>query len=296
MRRLVMTVAALVLLVAACGDDEPAATSGAEVTTPGTEVANTTEATEMVDFPAPIGALDVVLRMAIKANQPDPLAILEVVAEFTLYGDGTLLVADPDTRGADLPGLIEFQVDPTGIQLLLNAAADHGALDPLDSYGSTDVADGDTTSFVVDAGSVQTGFGVYDLAGESGDVTAEQLAARGSLVELRNLLRDYRTLLGSHIVSERPYALQAVAVFGLERGSGADVGFPFDLEVAGESIETRVLPVQCLIVTGSDVDVLTTLLTDAEPVSRWLINGNSWAIVLRPVLPDEGGCAELAEG
>jgi len=283
-----MAFAALMLVAAACGDDDPAATSSIAPTTTGS--------TEAVVYTPPTGAGDVILRMVIGVNQPDPLAILEAFPEFTLYGDGRLLVSDPDTRGASLRSLIEFQVDPAGIQLLLAAAGDHGALDPLDSYGSTDVADSDTTSFVVDAGSDRATFGVYNVTGQSGDITSEQLAARADLVELRDLLRDFRAVLGDDIVSEQPFVPQGVAVFGVERGSGAELMLPFDLETTGDSVETRIDSVQCLIATGPDVDDLALLLAGTDRGTRWLVNGASWAIVFRPVLPDEGGCAELASG
>ncbi len=252
----------------------------------------------VADYPLPTGFDDVVLRLFVGANQPDPLPILAAFPELTLYGDGRMLVWDRDGSQSILPAWLEVRVSPAGMQRLVAEADARGALDPLERYGSTNLADGDSTRFEVDTGDRQAQVSVYDLGGEQFAedlLTPEQLDARRQLVELRDALRDFRGLLGDDILSEQPYALETVAVIGIERGLRSSTDFPFDLRVTGELLESRVEPVQCQVVTGSDLDELVALLEQADGATVWRIGSRAWDLAFRPLLPDEAGCAALAD-
>ncbi len=252
----------------------------------------------MADYPLPAGSDDVVLRLFVGANQPDPLPIVAAFPELTLYGDGRLLVVDRDGPRSILPALTKVQVSPAGMQRLVAEADARGALDPLERYGTTNLADGDSTRFTVDSGDVQAQLSVYDLGGErfAEDVlTPEQIDARRQLVELRDALRDFRGLLGDEILSEEAYAPEAVAVIGIQRGDTGTTDFPFDLGVTGERLESRVEAVQCQVVTGSELDELRALLEPVDGATDWRIGGRGWDLVFRPLLPDEAGCAALAD-
>jgi hypothetical protein len=287
MKRLALVAFAATLIAGACGDDDITTSIGPP---------ETTATTARTIYPAPNGASDIVLQLAVRANQPDPLDVLEAFPEFTLFGDGTLLVADPETRSDPIPGLLEYRVDSDGIQQLLGLADDAGALVPPESFGSTDLADGDTTAFVVDIGSLRSEFGVYDIGGTGMDLTPEQTEARAALTGLRDALRDFATVLGDHVSGGEPFPLSTVAVFGVPRGSGAVAVLPFDLEVRGEEVDPGVVPVHCFIATGDDLDALLGAVAAVERNARWLVGGDSWAVVFRPLLPGDGDCTELAGG
>lgn len=277
----------MALLAAACGSATTETTTVAPPTAP-----------PVADYPLPTGPTDIVLRLSIGANQPDPLPIVAVFPELTLYGDGRLLVADPARPRPVLPQLIEVQLTAAGAQRLVAEADARGALDPLDRYGTTALADGDSTRFTIDSGDGQAQFSVYDLGGESFAedlLTSEQLDARRQLVELRDGLRSWRDLVGDEILSEGVYVPEAVAVVGIERGDAGNTDLPVDLGSSGERLETRIVPVQCLIVTGSERDELVDALEQADATTDWRLDGRGWDVVFRPLLPEETGCASLAD-
>ena len=272
-------ISAFLVLVAACGDADTVPT------TPPPAL--------------PTGADEIVLRIFVRANQPDPLSIARAFPEFTLYGDGRLITIDRDAEPGLLGALEEAYLTPEGIRLLAAEWVAAGALEPLDGYGFTGVLDGDSTRFYIGT-EPPVSFSVSDLGSRPGgpgaDVTDEQLAARETLTALRSAMRSYEDLVGREIVSgPSPLAPDRVAIVGMPFGVGGESDFPFDVTGLGERVETRVSPTTCLVVDGPDLETLLDTLDEAASLAPWRIDGRQWALVFRPMLPDEAGCAVLAE-
>lgn len=289
-------IAGMLVAVAACGDAGTVTTSPTTIPPATTTVPPTTLPPIQLDLPT--GADDVVLRIFVFENQPDPLPIAEAFPEFTLYGDGRLITRDRDAEFGPLPALQEAYLTPAGIQLLVDEWVRQGAHDPLDRYGFTGIADGSSTQFFIGT-DPPIRFSVGDLGsqpdGPAADVTAEQLAARGRLAALRDAMRDYPSLVGAEIVSgPDPWVPERIAIVGVAgRGAGTRE-FPLDL-TAGERIETRVSAVTCRVVDGTERDLLIETIADAPYLAPWQIGGQPWTQVFRPLLPDEDGCAELSD-
>lgn len=89
---------------------------------------------------------------------------------------------------------------------------------------------------------------------------------------------------------------QVLGTTGLADGANPTVVLPVDLGGRGTEIDTRVAPVQCLIVADQDLAEVVNTVAAYEsgayvPVD---LGGQTWTVVFRPMLPDEtSGCAQL---
>jgi hypothetical protein len=301
----------LLLMVAACGDAGAGGTASpatTDTTIPVTTAPSTTAAPMTTlpdaDFPLPTGATTVVLRMGEAVNFPDRMGMAVVIPEFTLYGDGRVIALDRQAGSSGpVPALVEARLSPAGMQRLVGEAALRGATTPLEHYGSPPLADADSTRFVVDTGGGRTEFGVYALGGVREEdvgtgVSPTEYAARLELRKLRDALRDFPALVGEFIEENpQPYRIEALAIVGLAEGvAGAEAEeLPIDLGADATLIPTRIDPVSCLVVTGTQLDAVMAVVAPAEVGTSWMSGGEQWLLRFRPLLPDESGCESLSE-
>lgn len=271
-RHLTLIALTTVLVLAACGSDDSGSSDPPEVRPPDDPDA-------------------VVVQLDGGVNQPDPLAIAEGRPLFTLYGDGRVIAVDRsverEDRGALLP-MVEGRVSAEGVQLLLDEAAARGVLDPLDDYGSSNLADADSTRFLAATDTEVVEFGIYDLGAEDG-LDAGQLEARRQLIELGELLIRWDEVAADHLVDE-PVAFtgDSVLVLADERRLDPEADELFGVRSRGEQVQTRAGALWCRELEGADLDaLLPTIVDPASDLPR--------GIVFRQVFPGEAGCAIVAE-
>jgi hypothetical protein len=283
--RLVMVPLVLALTAAGCG----AAAAGDESSAPGAP-----------RFSHPTGPRDVVLRVSTGGGFVPSEVTLATVPEFTLYGDGNVIV--PGAVMAIYPGpamlpLQSFRLSERRVQALLGAASRAGLLDerPVDygDMGSVGITDMPTTTvtFNVDGKQVR-----HDAYGLSADVTGGRLSPRQR--EARRALSRFVGAL-PHGSSASQYTPSAIAVhvgpFRGERLPGAvPIVWPLDSNLAREGKRVSDgLPYRCFTVTGDDTATLLAALRNANDQTQWLARPGrhrTFGLVLRPLLPDEHGC------
>lgn len=266
------------LIVAACGDD-------------GDEEVTTTPRG---------GADELVLRVATGGGMVPPGSRLAEIAEISVYADGRVITLGPTTLefpGAALPNLQEGRLSTPALEQLVSAIRDAGLLDdPPPDYGDPLVTDLPTTVVTVNANGVERTISVYALDFEEGDdeLEADQREARQAL---RALLRGFD---GDSATGA--YEAESVAVFvqPFDAAQSGDTPSPTtrdwplgDLADAGEPYEgfddTR-----CLVLTGADAQTVLTAAAEAREGDPWESGGTEYALVFRPLLPDETSCADLA--
>ncbi|MDX6534384.1 MAG: hypothetical protein QOF68_2128 [Gaiellales bacterium] len=274
------------LAAAGCG----AATStgaGSSPTTPG--------------LTYPTGSRDVVLRVSTGGGYVPSEVAMTTVPEFTLYGDGTVIV--PGAVMAIYPGpamspLMTFKLSEEEVQALLASADRSGLLDgrPVDygDMGSVGVSDMPTTTVTLNADGKQVKRDAYAL---SADATGDRLtpAQREARIALSRFVQSLPQ--GS---SPQPYTPSAIAVnigpFNGERMPDATpMVWPLEGDLAsdGKRVSSG-LPYRCLAVTGEDTRTLLETLSGANDQTEWLAQpagDDTFRLVVRPVLPDENGCA-----
>ncbi len=225
----------------------------------------------------------VVLQIDEGVNFPDPLAIAEGHPTFTLFADGRVIARDRSVESGALLPLVEGRLAPEGVQQLLDEAARLGALEPLDDYGFPEIADADTTRFVVATLDGEVEISVYDLGTEDG-VSREQAEARRELGELEDLLLDWRTTAADHVLEEPTlFTGETLLVLAVEGRLSPGDDEQFRLTAEGVAVDTRVAPVLCREIGGTELEQLLPLITDPELGSRPGLD-------FRQVLPGESGC------
>jgi len=112
--------------------------------------------------------------------------LLTQAPSFTLYGDGTVIYQQIDTRannpigGQGLLPFLKGHLDEEGVQALLRYALGEGRLlGARPSYENNMVADAGTTTFTLNAGGLQKTVSVYALGMEDPNLPADVADRRG---------------------------------------------------------------------------------------------------------------------
>lgn len=85
----------------------------------------------------------------------------------------------------------------------------------------------------------------------------------------------------------RPYHPQRLAVLAVPVADGSGPAWPLGPLAAGTPVGTRT----CTVLTGGDMTQAERLAAKGD---RWTDHGRTYRVTLRPLLPDESGCAALA--
>jgi hypothetical protein len=229
--------------------------------------------------------------------------ILGELPEFTLYGDGTVIIPGPVPQispGPAISPLLRSHLDERQVQALLGAAARAGLLAPgVISYGdmgTIGVADAPTTTVHLNAAGRRAVRQAYALGFPAGGdrLPPAQAAARTALKRFIDGLP--RGLAGARYV---PRGLAVyVAQYQQQAGAGGNaVVWPLasDLATAGTraSLGTGY---RCISLRGPGAATLLATLRRANDRSRFVMRGKpatAYALITRPLLPDERNCASL---
>jgi hypothetical protein len=287
----------LVLLVAACAQPSRPGAAG----------------NGAADGPSGYDADTVVLRVEYTGGFMPPEALAARLPIVTVYGDGRVITEGPQILiypGPALPNVQQSRIAPEAVQALVELAVSRGigTLTPED-VGEPPVADAPSTRFTVDTGDGTEVLEVYalaegtdDLAGSaSGGLTEEQVAARSRLRDLVAALTDLPATLGADSVGEpEPYVPTTIAAVASpwtpdeELPEQPEVTWPGP-DLPGETLNAA-LGLACVTVTGPEATELLELAASATVATPWTSGGESWRVALRPLLPDETGCADLMAG
>ena len=292
-------VAALALLISACG-----ASGTSPTATPTTTASPTPEA-----IAHPTGADEYILRIAQEGGFVAPAALLTRLPLVTLAGNGCAIVEGLHTDifpGPVLPNLLETCLTEYGVQGILQAAKLAGLMNGDADYGNPHVADATTTVFTLNAGGKTMTVKAYAL-GEATQSTGTPAAdvARQKLVELQNKLANLHEWLPATAFSgaQHPYEVTRLQVVSQPVSGGGSVATPEGIAVQhpdwplatplseiGQPFNTSAT-MRCTIVQGDDLATLMTQLHTANQLTQWNSGGEEYSLLLRPLLPGEQGCA-----
>ena len=248
---------------------------------------------------SPAAAEGLVLRAEYTGGFISPSVLVSRLPIVSVYADGRVLSEGPVAAiypGPALPNVQVTTIDQGEVQDLVDQAMAAGVADTSD-LGMPPVADAPSTRFTVVTASdtyVREAYALFETPPEGGGLTAEQLAARAKLGDLLTALTD------AAAADSEPYEADAVAAIaspwvdpqdGLQQPEVAWPGPALPGEPTGGPPD-----VSCVTATRDQAQALLDAAASANSATPWVTpDGMRWTVVLRPLLPDESGCADLTD-
>jgi hypothetical protein len=226
-----------------------------------------------------------------------PSTLVARLPVVSVYADGRVISEGPVVALYPAPALPNLQVRTIGpgeVQDLVDRALAAGVAETSD-LGSPPVADVPTTRFTVvttEETYVRDAYALWETPEDNG-LTPEQRDARERLTDLLTALTDQSAATEPYV----PEAVAAVASPWIDPGDGLpqpEQPWPGPA-LPGES--TGGPPdVTCVTATGDEARALLDAARSANAATPWVTgNGTRWSVLLRPLLPDERGCADLTD-
>ena len=233
-----------------------------------------------------------------------PIGFLVTQApQFTLYGDGTVIFRQIDTRLSDPignPPLLPWMVghmDEDAVQALLQYALDTGHLGVArSSYDDGTIADASSTFFIFNAGGLEKEVSIYALS--EAQPGGPDAADRHGFVQLADLLNNF-------VDKAEPGTVAAIAPYdaSLYRATlfdqvGEPVGEPIawpwdDLTLADFPAGDE--PGRVKVLTRAQVALLAEVPNGGQlGIAVTAPDGSIVQFGLRPLLPDEVAAFEAA--
>lgn len=225
---------------------------------------------------------------------------LTEIPEFTLYGDGTVVVNGPMIDiypGPALPNLQSTTISEEDVQEILSAVREAGLFANDVDYGQPGITDMYTTVITVNAGGTTYTSSIYALGMErgAGGLSLDQEQARAAINELAGQLVDLTAFATGEIKWDE-YAYSGLAIYStpVDPSTGtnaADVQpnrleWPLgDLSTLGQAVQPK--GYRRLVVSGGDLATLRPLLAAATQITVWTYGGREYNLYFRPLLPDE---------
>lgn len=249
----------------------------------------------------------VVLRVGFEGGLAGPAASATQVPLISVYGDGRVVTQGPTIEIYPAPALPNVQVQhvsPADVAKLVRLALDAGVGAGTD-LGVPRILDAPLTRFTVlaDGGTRTTDVPALREAGEdAAGLTAAQRAARAKLVHLLDQLTDLPKTLGSGAVDEaKPFQGAGLAAIAQQYRANDQSTEPPAAELAwpGPALPGEPLGgatgLGCVTATGDALAKVLDAAKQANAATRWMSGGKPWSVTLRPMLPDESGCADLTK-
>jgi len=258
----------------------------------------------------PTGASELVIRVETGGGFIPVEYSLTQTPDFSLYGDGTVIVTGPMIEiwpQPALPNLQKTTVSQETIAGLLAAARDAGLFDTGVDYGIPSVADAPTTTITINANDKTYVSEIYALGfgqtidTESGlspsdlDLTSGQAEARERVLAFTSKTGDLDAFTSDTLQWEQ-YEFASLAVFSLPYDPDAPMyddsvepnhlDWPLgDLSTLGEAAPPA--GYRRAVVTGEDLDQLRPLISLATRITLWKSGEREYYLYFRPLLPDE---------
>ena len=284
-------VALLAITLVACADAAPGSGGTASIPSVGA-------------IAHPTGSDQIILRVANEGGFVPIDYTLSSMPTLSLYGDGTLITPgaqDEIYPGPALPATQQQHLTEDGIQAVLQAALDAGLGSDrnMTDMGSVGIADASTTVLTLDAEGGHHTVHAYAL-GELGErppeMSQEEFRARADLQSfVAKLGRLESWLPDGAIDAATPYVSTSARLFVSDyTGDPAlhqePLTWPLSQPLSGGA-GTGPGGYGCLAVAGTDwSDSLLPAAQSANQLTPWVSEGGRWAILFRPLLPEEHGC------
>jgi hypothetical protein len=245
----------------------------------------------------PTGKNEIVLQVSSGGGFVPVSYNLTELPQFTLYGDGTVIVTGPMIEiypGPALPNLQTTRISEEATQEILSAASEAGLFANGVDYGQPGITDVPTTKIVVNADGKTFTSDIYALGMEpgAGGLTMEQQQARAAISDLvgkLNVLTDYE----QGQIQWEAYAYTALKVFSVAADPNVTLDVPpnelawplGDIGTLGEPV----MPdgYRSAVISGDDLAKLQPLLAEATQITLWSSGDHQYNLFLRPLLPNE---------
>lgn len=268
-----------------------AALPGCGGTSPGPDVA----------VPAQDGADEVVLLVDRSGGLRVAGADLVDLPALVVYADGRALVPGPVPAvypGPALPPVLQAQLPPDEVDALVAGAVDAGVTGGPRDYGQPPVADATTTTVVVrgpDGVASQSVYALAETPGPPGSaapgpgLSQEQADARADLAA-------YVDRALAQVDAGAAYEPDRMAVVrqAYTGEPASDVPEPREVTWSGPELDGEG-PFPCTVLEGDGLAAVRPDLERATTATRWLVDGSPQLLQLRPLLPHEAGCEDLAD-
>ncbi len=253
----------------------------------------------------PAHAGRVLVRVSSEGGFVAPQHTFGTIPAFSLYADGTLITPGPQDAiypAQALPAIWTRTATSEGVQAILQAAIDAGLSTAHDmtDLGNVGIADATTTVFTIDVdGSAHTVrvYALDELDLRPPGMSAEEFQARTRLRSLVVALSDVDAWLQPGAIgAATPYAAaEARLLVGpyepdpqLPQAAHA---WPLSTPLSDIGQPTSPSGNRCAVVSGRDwTEGLQPGAARANQLTPWTSDGAIYAIVIRPMLPDEHGC------
>lgn len=256
-----------------------------------------------IDHPA--GADQLVVRVSQGGGFVPVEYNLRSIAGVSIYGDGRMIVEGPMIElypGPALPNLQVTRLTGEALQAILQQARTAGLLGPDATYDYPCVTDLPTTTFTVVAeGRTHVvsayALGFTEAAETSADCPGVDAEARAKLFDFQVKLGDLRSWLpeGS-IGQEQPFEPSQMRIYVMPYRGDPElpqptVDWPLEqtLDTFGDS-DPNLSDIRCGVVGGDDLGLLLPEARSANQLTPWTSDGTEFALIFRPLLPDEHTC------
>jgi hypothetical protein len=247
---------------------------------------------------------ELALRVSYTGGFNTPAALASRLPILSVYGDGRAIAEGPQVLSYPppaLPNLQVRQIGQDGVRKLVGLARAAGVGGPAVDYGQPIVADAAATVFTVGGDTVEV-YALMEAQEPAAGLTEAQVRARRKLSGLLTALTDLPATLGDRAGPEQPYQAPAVAAVASPWTPAATdqdaAAGPPELDWPGPALpgEAIWLDVGCVTATGEQASAVLGAAAKASAATPWRSGGRTWTVALRPLLPDEAGCADLTRG
>jgi hypothetical protein len=218
----------------------------------------------------------------------------------SVYGDGRVLTPAPQPAVYPVPALPSLrvqQITAANVRHLVDLAS-HAGVGSGQDLGSPAVADAPSTRFTLrtNTGVATTTVFALGMAPDTG-LSASQRAGRAALRDLVTALSDLPTTLGP-VPAAIPFVPAGVAAVAQEWTDPHDPAAPPTAAVAWPGPElpgTYVgMGLRCVTATGGEGQAVMAAAAHANALTPWTSGDGRFIVAIRPLLPDETGCQDLA--
>ena len=253
----------------------------------------------------PSGANELVLRIATGGGFVPVEFNLRSLPGISIYGDGRMIVEGPVIEiypGPAMPNLQVRQLTEEAVQALLRQARVAGLLGADATFDYPCVTDLPTTTFTVVAEGRTHTVSAYALGFT--EAPEEPAQCPGVDAEARQALYDFEVKIGDlaswlpegSFGPEEPFEPSEMRVYVLPYRGDPEleqppVDWPIlpELDRFGEP-DANMTDVRCGVVAGDDLSTLLPEAQSANQLTPWVSDSGEFALVFRPLLPDEHTC------
>jgi len=256
--------------------------------------------------PTPADSDRPIFRVTWEGGFVAPGAFLGRLPVIVVYADGRVIVQGPQIDiypGPLMPNLQQRTLSADALARLVKLARDKDLLRTV-HYDFPTIADATDTVLTINVDGMTYRVSAYALNEAAMDLPAgiaDDAATKGRIA-LREFIDILTNLPASdYIDEEHPYVAKSIQVYAGRTGILPNGGGPLDqpailwpladLATAGVAVVDRAVDVRCQVITGDDLTTILPLLQGANALSAFISNGESFNLIVRPLLPDEDGCA-----